>query len=258
MRPSRGTGRKEDTADAEQPSSTPSVKKRVSESLIVGKLGGICSRPDSGLSPGCAGGRSHRVARPGQVGTACGGGCACGIPQRPRPDQALSDDGRHHRSEETASAGSEAAFREQAPAAVRAPNRSGQRTVTPALPARTRRRRFRNWRCADCWAKVRPSRPRRSEPCGTGAKWSWRLKANGGNRRSRGRGCCAICSRADCDRGGPPSPMDTWGSGRRWARSFRTAQSYVAGIIDSSTCSIICPRRIGLRQRNFYAKCPTL
>src|SRR6202521_5823561 len=49
----------------------------------------------------------------------------------------------HHRSEETASAGPGAALREQATAAVRAPDRSGQRAFTPALPSRTRPRRFR-------------------------------------------------------------------------------------------------------------------
>src|SRR5260370_39421482 len=68
-RPSRGTGRKGDTADAEhKPSRAPSVKKRVSEAPTVGNAGGICSKQDSKLAPGCAGGRGHRVARPGQVG----------------------------------------------------------------------------------------------------------------------------------------------------------------------------------------------
>ena len=38
-----------------------------------------------------------------------------------------------------------------------------------------------------------------------------------------------------CDLGGPRWPMGTWGSGRRWARSSRTAPSCVAGIIDSPT-----------------------
>ena len=41
-----------------------------------------------------------------------GGGCTGGIPQRPWQNATLIDDGRHHRSEATASAGSGAAFRE--------------------------------------------------------------------------------------------------------------------------------------------------
>src|SRR6202035_3863120 len=131
MRPRRRTGRKENTADAEhKPSSTPSVKKRDSEAPTVGNPGGICARQNSELAPGCAGGGSRRIARPGQVATAGGGRCADRISQRARQDAALIDDGRHHRSEAPASAGPRAALREQAPAAVRAPNRSGQRAVT--------------------------------------------------------------------------------------------------------------------------------
>src|SRR6202030_1401878 len=97
----------------------------------------------SELAPGCAGGGSRRIARPGQVATAGGGRCADRISPRARQAAALIDDGRHPRSEAPASAGPRAALREQAPAAVRAPNRSGQRAVTPALPSRARPRRFR-------------------------------------------------------------------------------------------------------------------
>src|ERR1700731_3532798 len=50
---------------------------------------------------------------------------------------------RRGAGEAPASAGTGVALREQAAAAVRAPNRSGQRAVTPALPSRARPRRFR-------------------------------------------------------------------------------------------------------------------
>src|SRR5260370_35435774 len=74
-RPSRRTGRKEDTADAEhKPSRAPSVKKGVSGVPTVGNPGGIYSKQDSELAPGCAGGRGNGVARPGQVGAGSGGG----------------------------------------------------------------------------------------------------------------------------------------------------------------------------------------
>src|SRR5260370_42600141 len=66
-RPSGRTGRKENTADAEhKPSRAPSVKKGVSGVPTVGNPGGIYSKQDSELAPGCAGGRGHRVARPGK------------------------------------------------------------------------------------------------------------------------------------------------------------------------------------------------
>ncbi len=45
----------------------------VSEAPTVAPTGGIYAEQDSELAPGCAGGRSHRLARPGQVGTAGGG-----------------------------------------------------------------------------------------------------------------------------------------------------------------------------------------
>src|SRR5260370_10564023 len=150
--PSRRTGRKEDSADAEhKPSRAPSVKKGVSGVPTVGNTGGIYSKQDSELARGCAGGRGHRVDRPGQVGAASGGGYASGIPQRPWQDAALIDDGRHGRAEETASAGLGAALREQATAAVRAPDRSGQRAFTPALPSRARPRRFRAGVARTAW-----------------------------------------------------------------------------------------------------------
>src|ERR1700736_1226078 len=134
MRPRRRTGRKENTADAEhKPSSTPSVKKRDSEAPTVGNPGGICSRQDSELAPGCAGGGSRRVARPGQVATAGGGGCARRVPQRARADAALINDGRHHRSEAAASARFGAAFREQVAAIVRTPDRASRGAAAAAL-----------------------------------------------------------------------------------------------------------------------------
>src|SRR5260370_36100398 len=99
-RPSGRTGRKENTADAEhKPSRAPSVKKGVSGVPTVGNPGGIYSKQDSELAPGCAGGRGNRVARPGQVGAASGGGYATGITQRPWENGGRSDDGREHRSE---------------------------------------------------------------------------------------------------------------------------------------------------------------
>src|SRR5208283_4980473 len=49
--------------DAEhKPSSAPSVKQGVSEARTVGNPGGICSRQDLELAPGCAGGRGHQVS----------------------------------------------------------------------------------------------------------------------------------------------------------------------------------------------------
>ena len=127
-----------------KPSRAPSVKKGVSEAPTVGNPGGIHSEQDSELAPGCAGGRSHRLARPGQVGTAGGGGCAGRIPQRARQDAALIDDGRHDRSEAAADTGPGGALRESAFAAVRAPDLRSRRASAPALPPRrARSRRFR-------------------------------------------------------------------------------------------------------------------
>ena len=158
----------------------PSVKKGVSEAPTVGNPGGICSKQDSELAAGCAGGRGHRVARPGQVGAASGGGCAGGIPQRPRQDAALIDDGRHDRSEATASAGLGAALREQAAAPVRAPDRSESLSCCPSFTFTDSPKEISSWRCADCSATARRSRHRRSSGCGRSGNWSSRRGEAGG------------------------------------------------------------------------------
>ena len=112
---------------------------------------------DSELAPGCAGGRGHRVARPGLVGAASGGGCASGIPQRPRQDAALIDDGRHDRSEATASAGPGATLREQSSLPLFVRRTEAVSELLPQLYLHGLAQEISSWRCADCSATVRRS-----------------------------------------------------------------------------------------------------